>query len=59
MWEQIPEPEEVTSTEGTIMSHRLEVPGGWIVRTVTSRYDAGTSSSQIFIADHDHSWKLS
>ncbi len=59
MWEQIPEPEDTTKARVSVMSHRLKVPGGWIVRTVTNIFGNGTSSSQTFVADADHSWELS
>jgi len=38
---------------------RLQVPGGWIVRTFESRgYNAGGCVHQIFIEDKNHIWVI-
>lgn len=50
-WEPIP-------GKAGYASHRLWVPGGWIVRSASSRYKYGTSISQTFVPDENHSWKL-
>ncbi len=45
----------------TVVSHRLRVPGGWIVRSVSVGYTGtGTSvhSTQTFVDDKNHEWKL-
>lgn len=42
----------------TIISHRLWVPAGWIVRTVTASGYKANYATMIFVVDHDHSWKL-
>ena len=41
-----------------VESARLKVPGGWLVRTITSRYHAGASVAQTFVPDADYSWSL-
>jgi hypothetical protein len=62
-WEPIPG--EIDRVE----SHRLKVPGGWIIRTIampmiqnlqaeSSSCSVASAVSQIFIADSGHSWKL-
>jgi hypothetical protein len=56
MWEEIhvstPEAEEI------VESHRLQVPGGWIVRTIV-RTGNGAAVSQVFIAADAHEeWTL-
>ena len=42
-------------------SHRLIVPGGWIIRT-TIVYSQGERATcavdQIFISDPDHEWRI-
>ncbi len=59
MWEPIAEPENPERTWRT-ESHRLKVPGGWILRTIVKGIgmNAGAEVSQIFIHDPDHSWQL-
>ncbi len=41
-------------------SHRLKVPGGWIVRTIV-RYYGGTGVNcaveQTFVSDPNHEWE--
>lgn len=57
MWELI----EETKADGSntyIVSHRLSVPGGWLVRTVTSRYQGGAHAEQTFVRDNEHLWQL-
>lgn len=40
-------------------SHRLKVPGGWLVRTTVSRDgQGGAAVHQIFLVDMRHEWKL-
>jgi len=38
-------------------SHRLKVPGGWIVKSIIVHY-RGCSVSQIFVEDKKHQWNL-
>ncbi len=63
-WEEIPEPNEGkyqaehASNTLTCKSHRLRVPGGWIVRTITYGYKIGAAGSQVFISDPTHEWDL-
>jgi len=40
------------------ISARLKVPGGWIVRTIISRYQSGVGVEQTFIKDSGHEWEL-
>jgi hypothetical protein len=42
-----------------VASTRLWVPGGWIVRSVVTRMDAGAHCSQIFVSDPNHEWEQS
>lgn len=37
---------------------RLKVPGGWIVRSISSRYSDHSSIHQVFIQDQAHEWKI-
>lgn len=53
-WEAIPEAPNSTLT--SISSARLRVPGGWIVRTIVSRLNAGVSIKQTFVRDPAHEW---
>lgn len=55
MWEKLKGP---GSESCDVESARLKVPGGWIVRTIASRYEAGVDVSQTFVADVHHDWKL-
>ncbi len=57
MWELITE-DNVSERNTLIVSHRLKVPKGWLVRTVTSRYHGGAHAEQTFVEDLDHSWEL-
>jgi hypothetical protein len=57
MWEEIPEPEPL-DLNTSVSSYRLKVVGGWIVRTITSRYHGGTSVAQTFVQDTLHTWTL-
>lgn len=42
----------------TIVSHRLWVPSGWIIRTVTANGYQASHTAMIYILDHDHLWDL-
>jgi len=55
IWEKI---QEKMGSEHTSESHRLKVPGGWIVRTMVSRYHAGADVAHTFVADPQHEWVL-
>lgn len=55
MWEPL------IDLDDSILSARLEVPGGWIVRTaVYMDNSAGGSCTveQTFVSDPTHEWKL-
>lgn len=46
-------------------SHRLQVPGGWIVRTIVKYYQStgdgaggGCAVEQTFVSDPNHEWKI-
>ena len=55
MWERIEEPK---GTRG-LYSHRLKVPGGWIVRSVVDVVgDTGVALVQTFVSDLNYEWKL-
>ena len=63
MWEEIKGFEENEPRR----SHRLMVPGGWLVQsTYCAKYEsalhrgagAGASISMIFVEDPNHDWKL-
>lgn len=56
MWEPINESDPRSLPP--IYSHRLKVPGGWIVRTVMCSYNSGGGVAQTFVADAEHAWKL-
>ncbi len=56
MWEKITG--DSGCPDANVTSHRLRVPGGWIVRTVMSRYNAGVHVVQTFVTDPTHDWKL-
>lgn len=59
-WEVIDQETGMTGMTGkhtTSMCSRLKVPGGWLVRTVTSTY-RGVGVAQTFVADEDHAWRL-
>ena len=56
MWEAIGGPCEDRDNE--ISSHRLKVHGGWIIRTIVSRYKAGACVCQTFVADAEYMWQL-
>lgn len=58
MWELIEEKNKKDDNLTYIVSHRLKIPGGWIVRTVTSRYHGGAHSEQTIVTDPQHTWKL-
>lgn len=62
MWVTIPEPHKGHYVSGNgiliqCISHRLEVPGGWIVRTLIYS-DNEITTHQVFISDPQHEWKL-
>lgn len=61
MWEKIQDPASQEQREGIlyVISHRLKVREGWIVRTIVSQSRAGADVSQIFVSDPGHSWQLS
>ena len=60
MWEQL------ADSASDASSHRLKVPGGWIVRTVVRYYHigggtgtgAGCAVDQTFVSDPNHEWVL-
>ena len=54
MWEEIPRSTNIHSC----MSDRLEVPGGWIVRSVYYVASLGVSIHQVFVTDPKHTWRL-
>ncbi len=59
MWEVIETPEKPAKM--TIVSHRLRVPGGWIVRTIAGfPYTGGSALDvvQTFVPDSLHLWNL-
>lgn len=58
MWEWIESEPQAKQEVGEISSARLRVPGGWIVRTVISRYQGGAHCCQTFVADPSHEWVL-
>ena len=57
MWEEILI--DAKGNDSTAMfSHRLKVPGGWILQTIVSRYHGGASVEQTFVADPAHQWEI-
>jgi hypothetical protein len=62
MWEIIKSDINNTLSENIDIVHsdRLWVPGGWIVRTIVKHAYSGASvhSSQMFVKDINHGWKL-
>ena len=61
MWETVPEPNDGQYNAGNTLgcvSHRLKVPGGWVVRTITYGYNIGATTHQVFVADPEHKWQL-
>lgn len=61
MWEEIPEPNNGHYQVGNTLvctSHRMKVPGGWILRTITCGYNIGAAAHQVFITDPQHEWQL-
>ena len=55
MWEEIKGENEASFIE----SHKLKVPGGWIIRTVVKYASANGSScavEQTFVSDPEHKW---
>ncbi|MBT5338646.1 hypothetical protein HN643_04585 [Candidatus Falkowbacteria bacterium] len=57
MWEEIRNGPSVQG-DCAVLSGRLKVPGGWLVRTIVSRYKSGADVEQTFVADAGHEWKL-
>lgn len=49
MWERLPDGID----KQYVTSERLEVPGGWIVRTYVTR-----GVAQTFVSDPHHTWQL-
>lgn len=49
---------ELISSDDGVASHRLAVPGGWVVRSKYSGYKMGASIAQTFVKDENHSWNL-
>jgi hypothetical protein len=67
MWELIPDNGIVHDKSGgkICQSHRLKVPGGWIVRTVLWGVEgwggpnmSAADVAQSFVPDLNHDWKL-
>ena len=60
MWERIPEPIEARAGLVNCFSNRLEVPGGWIVRTICVNASSGGGAyvTHTFIPDALHEWEL-
>ncbi len=59
MWELIP---DLVLKEGernsACESHRLKVPGGWIIRTIAGHWRSGGGVAQTFVGDPNHKWEL-
>jgi hypothetical protein len=56
MWEKL-----LNDDARNVYSHRLKVPGGWIVRTVVhddSDGRSGRAVEQTFVSDPNHEWEL-
>lgn len=61
MWEEVPEPNYGEYKSGNhlkCISHRMKVPGGWILRTITFGYNVGAAAHQVFIVDPEYKWEL-
>lgn len=57
MWERIQVMDDVQNFQDSrSFSHRLKVPGGWLVRTVALA--GGAHVSHMFVPDKKHTWKL-
>ena len=56
-WELIAKESENHDCHVDMISERLRVTGGWVVRTIASRWKAGTAIAQTFIADVEGHWK--
>jgi hypothetical protein len=53
--------EELDDKDSHASSHRLHVPGGWIIRTIIvfSQGDGVTSAiEQTFVSDDAHEWQI-
>lgn len=57
MWEPISDVKP-HGTDLRLESQRVKVQGGWVIRTLTSRYHAGTVSHQVFVSDPGHEWEI-
>jgi hypothetical protein len=57
MWEKIHEPGPRNSL---VESHRLKVPGGWVIRTIVTAHGTknGVSVSQVFVPDISQAWTI-
>ena len=49
---------EPISEDDKLVSHRLRVTGGWIVRSMFSEWRTGAAIAQTFVKDENHAWKL-
>jgi len=58
MWEEIPEQQKEGVQNLSYQSHRLKIPGGWIVRTIASGYESDVGVAQTFVSDPIYTWKL-
>jgi len=59
MWENIQEKDDGLTDSISTRSHRLRVPGGWVVRTITTRISGNAvAAAQTFVEDPDHKWTL-
>ncbi len=61
-WELVEELDEDNHSTG-VLTQRMKVVGGWVVRTIASRWKAGVAVAQTFIPDpkgtwDDPSWQL-
>jgi len=55
MWEEIPD-----SASKYVSSSRLEVHGGWVIRSLAESYNqtGGVAVHHVFLKDPDHIWSL-
>lgn len=58
MWQLISDYDKKAQIQS--ITDRLQVPGGWIVRTMTSTFpgDGGSFVAQTFVSDPGHEWNL-
>jgi hypothetical protein len=55
MWERIPE----TNKNQYMYTDRLQVPGGWLIRTwAWSSGSGGVALQHTFVEDSNHTWTL-